>query len=69
MLFKHPANAAKKTQHFSIIKINWSILFKEIIAACSENRKKPINILCEKNAGLLMIKADCTYSYHWAFKA
>jgi hypothetical protein len=49
-LFKHSARTAKKTQHFTITKINWLTLFKEIIAVYSENHMKYISSLCEQNA-------------------
>jgi hypothetical protein len=38
------------------------MLFKEIIAVYSENHKKPVNTLCGKNVGFLIIKAGGTYS-------
>jgi uracil DNA glycosylase len=41
---------AKKSQHFTITKINWLTLFKEIIAVYSENHTKHINALCGQNA-------------------
>jgi hypothetical protein len=43
------------------------MLFKEIIAAYSENHMKPINTLCGQNADLI-VEAGGTYSYHWALK-
>jgi hypothetical protein len=59
----------KKTHCFSITKIRWLILFKEIIAVYSDKHMKPINILCgREHAELLINKADATYSYHWALK-
>jgi hypothetical protein len=36
----------KKTQHFTITKINLFMLFKKIIPACTENHTKPINTKC-----------------------
>jgi hypothetical protein len=46
--FKHSVRTAKKTQLFTITKINWLTLFKEIIAVYSENYTKHINTLCGK---------------------
>jgi hypothetical protein len=46
MLFKNSVRASKRTQHFTIIKINWLTPFKEIIAVYSENHAKPINTKC-----------------------
>jgi hypothetical protein len=44
--FKNSVRTAKKTQHFTITKINWLTLFKEIIAVYCENHTKPINTKC-----------------------
>jgi hypothetical protein len=46
MLFKNPVRTSKRTPHFTITKINWLTLFKEIIAVYSENHAKPINTKC-----------------------
>jgi hypothetical protein len=43
IIFKYSVRTAKKTQHFTITKINWLTLFKEIIAVYSENHTKTIN--------------------------
>jgi hypothetical protein len=66
ILFNNSVRTAKKTLHFTITKINWFPLFKEIIAVHSENHTKHINTLCGQNAELLIIKSGGTYSYHWA---
>jgi hypothetical protein len=34
MLFKNSVRTSKKTPHFTITKINWLTLFKEIITVC-----------------------------------
>jgi hypothetical protein len=44
IIFKNPVRIAKKTLHFTIIKINWLTLFKEIIAVYCENHTKSIHI-------------------------
>jgi iron-sulfur cluster repair protein YtfE (RIC family) len=49
---------SRKTQRFSITKISWLMLFREIIAVYSEKHTEPINKLCEQNVKLLNIKAD-----------
>jgi hypothetical protein len=46
ILFKNSVRTTKKTPHFTITKINWLTLFKEIIAVYSENHMKPINTKC-----------------------
>jgi hypothetical protein len=43
MLFKNSVRTSKRTPHLAITKINCLMLFKEIIAAYSENHKKTIN--------------------------
>jgi plasmid maintenance system killer protein len=40
------------------------MLFKKIIALYSENKKNPINTLCEQTVELLNVKEGGTYSYH-----
>jgi hypothetical protein len=55
---------AKKTQHFTVTKINRLTLFKEIIAVYSENRTEHTNILRWHDVKLLAIKSGCTQSYH-----
>jgi hypothetical protein len=58
MLFKNPVRTSKRTPHFTITKINWLTLFKEIIAVHSENLMKSTHTLCGKDAELLIVKAD-----------
>jgi hypothetical protein len=43
IIFKNLVRTAKKTQLFTIKKINWLTLFKEMIPVYSENRTKPMN--------------------------
>jgi hypothetical protein len=40
LLFNNSVRTAKKTQHFTITKINWLKLFKEIITVYTENHTK-----------------------------
>jgi len=47
MLFKNSVRTSKRTPHFTITKINWLTLFKEIIAVYSENHAKPITFEAE----------------------
>jgi hypothetical protein len=49
LVFKNSVRTAKKTQHFTITKINWLMLFKKIIVVYSENHNKPINTKCRAN--------------------
>jgi len=44
------------------------MLYREIIAVSSEINTKHINILCEQNVGLLIVKPGGTHSNHWALK-
>jgi len=45
------------------------MLYREIIAVCSQIRTKHINTLCGQNAELLNVKPGGTYSNNWAFKS
>jgi len=47
MLFKYSVRTSKRTPHFTITKINWLTLFKEIIAVYTENHTKLINTKCQ----------------------
>ena len=42
------------------------MLYREIIAVCSEIHKQHINKLCGQNTEFLNVKAGGTYSDHWA---
>jgi hypothetical protein len=42
-MFKDSISTSKRTPHFTVTKINWLMLFKEIIAVFCENHTKPIN--------------------------
>jgi hypothetical protein len=46
ILFKNSVHTSKRTPNFTFTKINWLMLFKEIITVYSENHAKPINIKC-----------------------
>jgi hypothetical protein len=43
MLFKNSVRTSKRTPHFTVTKIDWLMLFKEVIAVYSENHTKPVN--------------------------
>ena len=44
------------------------MLYREIIAVCSEIHTKHINTLCGQNVEVFNIKPDGTYSDHWTLK-
>ena len=44
------------------------MLYREIIAVCSEIHTKHINTLCGLNVELLNVKPGGTYSDHWALE-
>jgi hypothetical protein len=44
------------------------MLYREIIAVCSEIHTKHINTLCGQNVELLNVKPGGTYNNHWALK-
>jgi uracil DNA glycosylase len=60
IIFNHSVLTSKKTQSITITNIILLMLFKEIIAVCSENNMKLINVLCGQNAQLLIVKAHST---------
>jgi hypothetical protein len=43
MLFKNSVCTSKRTPHFTIAKINWLTLFKELIAVYTEKHAREIN--------------------------
>jgi hypothetical protein len=46
IIFKNSARTSERTQHFTIPKIEWLMLFKEVIAVWNEKHKKPMNTKC-----------------------
>jgi hypothetical protein len=44
------------------------MLYREIIAVCSEIHTKHINTLCGQNVELLNVKPGGTYSNRWAWQ-
>ena len=44
------------------------MLYREIIAVCSQTHIKHINTLCGQNFELLNVKPGGTYSNHWALE-
>jgi hypothetical protein len=55
IIFKNSVPTSKKIQYFSITKINWLMLFREIIPVYPKNNMKTINTLCGQNAEILNI--------------
>jgi len=45
------------------------MLYREIIAVCSQIHTRHINTLCGQNGDLLDVKFGGTYTNHWVFKA
>jgi hypothetical protein len=56
MIFINSVRTAKKTPHFTFTKINWLMLFKEIIVVYFENHTKLINTLRGKVQCYWMLK-------------
>ena len=44
------------------------MLYREIIAVCSQIHTGHINILCGLNVELLNVKSGGMYNYHWVLK-
>jgi hypothetical protein len=64
MLFKNPVRTSKKTTHFTITKISWLMLFKEVIAVYIENHAKPIYT----KRSITDCQADGSYGYRLALE-
>ena len=45
------------------------MLYREIIAVCSQIHTKHINAQCRQNVELLNVKLGGTYNDHWALEA
>jgi len=52
----------------SVIKTSQLMLYREIVAVCSEIHTKHINTLYGQNVEFVNVKFGGTYSDHWAFK-
>jgi len=52
----------------SVIKTSQLMLYREIIAVCSQIHTKHINTLRGQNVELLNVKPGGSYSDHWALK-
>ena len=52
----------------SIIETSQLMLYREIIAVCSQVHTKHINRLCGQNIELLNVKPGGSYSDHWVVK-
>ena len=44
------------------------MLYREIIAVCSQIHTKHINTQCGQNVGFVYVKSGGTYSNHWVLK-
>ena len=53
----------------SVIKTSQLMLYREIIAVCSQIHIKRINTLCGQNVEFVNVTAGCTYSDHWALES
>jgi len=50
------------------MKTSQLMLYREIIAVCSQIHTKHINALCGQNVEFLNVKHGGIYSNHWALK-
>ena len=56
IVLKHPVRTAQYTQSVSVIQTSQLMLYREIIAVCSEIHTKHINTVCGQNVELLNVK-------------
>ena len=54
--FKQPVRTAQKAQSVSVIKTSQLMLYRKIMAVCSETHTKHINTVCGQNVELLNVK-------------
>jgi hypothetical protein len=52
----------REKNYFSIIKLKWLMLGREIIVLYSGNIVKMVNVMCGQNAVLLNVEASDTYN-------
>ena len=52
----------------SVIKTNQLMLYRKIIAICSQVHTKHVNVLCGQNVELLNVKPGGTQIDHWALE-
>jgi hypothetical protein len=67
-VFKDPVRTAQWTHFVSVLKTSHLMLYREIIAVCSQIHTKHMNKLCGLNVELLNVKPVGTYSDYWALK-
>jgi len=56
IIYKDPVRTAQQTHTVSVIKTSQLILYREIIAVCSQVHTKPINTLGGQNVELMNVK-------------
>jgi hypothetical protein len=64
IIYKNSVCTSKRTTHFTIRKIKFLMMFKEIIVVYNENCTESINTICR----IMTAKADGIYSYRSALK-
>jgi len=69
-MYKDPVCSAKETLSISVIRVQTSqlVLYREIIAVCSQIHTQHINTLCGQNLGILNVKPAGAYSAHWGLQ-
>ena len=66
IIYKYTVRTAQKTLSVSVIKTSQFVLYREIIAVCSQIHTKFINTLCERNVECFNVKPSGAYKNHWA---
>ena len=56
IIYKDPVRTAQKTLSASVTQTSQLMLYREIIAVCSQIHAKHINTLCGQNVGFLNVK-------------
>jgi len=65
-LYVNIQSVPRSKHSVSGIKTSQLMMYREIIAVCSQIHTKYINALCGQNVEFLNVKPGGTYSDHWA---
>jgi hypothetical protein len=65
IIYNNSVRTSKRTTHFTITKINWLTLFKEIIAVYNDNyRYETHKCILRANPELMHVEVGNTINYH-----